>query len=195
MRAPFQLLAGVFTFLLAAPLLAYDYPLSQEAIRDAYTLGTRQTSLGANFLSAYTNAIPDLSVGDYASSVTIETPFTHVAIHAGKMLNYSAQDAIQEFYGKPMTFRIHLEICYMVDAPSDAIEVTILQNKDEIDPDSEDRSGYFPATDVYDRSPRIGETIDLGFKAERIDASSLKIIIDTPDGQHAESSFDLSSLR
>lgn len=195
MRAPSQLLACAFSLLLAAPLLAYDYPLSQEAIRDAYTLGSRQASLGADFLSSYTHTVPDLGVGDYTSSISIDTPFTQVAVHSSKKLNYSAQDAVQEFYGKPMSFHIHLEILYMPDAPPDVVEVTVIQNKDEIEPDSEDRAAYFPATDVYTRVPSIGETIDLTFKARKFDSSTLKIIIDTPDGQHAVSSFDLGSLR
>lgn len=40
-----------------------------------------------------------------------------------------------------------------------------------------------------------GESAELQFDPKSLDSSDLKILIDTPDGQHAETSFDLQSLR
>jgi hypothetical protein len=180
---------------LAIPACAYDVPLTENAIRDAYFLGTRQTSLGSAFLAEYTRIIPELSVGGYKSTVTIETPFTQVAVFAGKKLNYSAQDAVKEFSGKPLVFRIHMDILYMLDAPPDAIKFKLIQNKKELTPDSTERSSYFPASDKYTRPPAIGETLQLEFNPSRIDSSTLTILIDASDGQHGETEFDLQSLR
>jgi hypothetical protein len=187
--------AVVLAFSLAIPACAYDVPLTEHSIRDAYFLGTRQTSLGPNFLAEYTREIPNLSLGRYRSFASLETPFTQVAVFSSKKLNYSAQDAVKEFLGKPLLFRMHLEICYMVNAPPDALTVRIVQNKKDVLPESSESSLFFPASDEYTSPPSIGETMQFEFSADKIDSSTLTILIDTPDGQHAETVFDLQALR
>jgi hypothetical protein len=187
--------AALLAFSLAIPACAYDVPLTESSIRDAYFLGTRQTGLGQDFLAKYTHEVPSLSLGRYRSFARLETPFTQVAILSSKKLNYSAQDAVKEFVGKPLPFRIHLEICYMVDAPPDGLQVRIVQNKKDLLPASSERSLFFPASDQYTSPPPIGETIQFEFSADKIDSSALTILIDTPDGQHAETVFDLWAVR
>jgi len=188
------IVAALLAFSLALPVRAYDYPLTESSIRDAYFLGTRQSGL-SDSLPTYTHEIPNLSVGKFRSFASLETPFIQVAVFSSKKLNYSAQDAVKEFLGKPMVLRIHLEICYMVDAPPDALEVRIVQNKKDLVPDSFDRSLFFPASDPYTSPPPLGETMHFEFSAEKIDSSTLTIFIDTPDDQHARLDLDLSTLR
>jgi len=197
MRARFQLAALSAALLLALPARSYDYPLSAEAIRDAYTLGTRQDGSATDFLAKYSRPIPELRVGDYVSAVRIETPFVQVFDHSTKTMNYSAQDAYKDFYGKPLIFRMYLDICYEVDAPPDAVEIKVTQDKKEIVPSSFQGSSFYPAADAYNyaRVPSIGEQLALEFKPGSINSATLKIEIDTPDGQHAEATFDLTSLR
>lgn len=175
---------------------AYDFPLTESAIRDAYFLGTRQTSLGTKFLAEYTHEIPKLTLDSYRSFASLETPFTQVAIFSSKKLNYSAQDAVKDFLGKSLDFRVHLEICYMLDAPPDGLQVRIIQKKKDLVPDSSERALFFPALDKYGGPPpSIGETIDFVFSPDKIDSSTLSILIDTPDGQQAQLDLDLRTLR
>ena len=182
--------------LLSQSTMAYVYPLSNESIREAYSLGARQASLGADFLAQYTHTIPKLKVGaSYISLVRIETPFTQVATHASRTMNYSAQDAVRDFLNKPAVFRIHMEICYMPDAPPDSVKFKVIQNKNEVIPSLTERLPYYPATNKHTRLPSIGETVELEFKPEKLDSSTLTILIDTPDGQHAETEFPLQTLR
>jgi hypothetical protein len=179
----------------ALPAMAYDYPLSSTAIRDAYFLGTRQGGLGTEFLAEYRHAIPSLRVEEFISFARIETPFVQVAVQSSRKLNYSAQDAVEDFRDKPLAFRIHLEICYMPDAPPDAVKIKLIQNRKEIVPDSVDRSGFYPPTDVYTRLPSIGEIVDMKVEAAKIDSSLLTIQIDTPNDQHTHADFDLQTVR
>lgn len=151
--------AALLTILLALPACAYDFPLTENSIRDAYFLGTRQTSLGPDFLAAYARVTPELHVGDYKSTITIETPFSQVAILAGKKLNYSAQDAVQDFSKKRLSFRAHMDILYMLDAAPNAIRFNLIQNKKEPTSDSIARSSYFPAGDEYTRPPRLAKPL------------------------------------
>lgn len=187
--------AVLLSFALAIPACAYDVPLTENSIRDAYFLGTRQGGMSPDFLAKYTHEIPKLALGRYRSFASMETPFTQVAVLSSKKLNYSAQDAVKEFLGKPLLFHLHLEICYMLNAPADSLEVRIIQNKKELSPDNSDRSLFFPASDEYSSPPPIGETMKFEFKADKIDSSTLSIIVDTPDGQHAQLDTDLSALR
>jgi len=116
--------------------------------------------------------------------------------YTSRAFNYSAQDAIKDFYDKPAVFRIHLEICYMLDAPlPNAVTITVIQNDKEILPKSEERSAFFPATDPYTYMPNLGEKVELEFDPHKFDSSTLTIRIDTPDDQHGKTEFDLQSLR
>jgi hypothetical protein len=187
--------ALLMSLLNASGACGYDFPLSESAIRDAYFLGSKGLGQGRAFLGEYTQAVNGLKAGACTSAVSVETPFAHVAIHASKTLNYSAQDAVKEFLGKPAVFRMHLDVCYLEGATENAIKVTVQQNKKSVHWTSENRSAYYPPSDETTQVSNNGERIDLEFPANRIDASELTIRIDTPDDQHAETVFALESLR
>lgn len=142
---------------LVFPAWAYDVPLSESSIRDAYYLGTRATTLGPDFLREYTQNVPELKVGRFTSVIRIETPFSQIAVASAKKLGYSAQDAVKEFLGQPLAFRISMDICYKIDASENAVRVKIFQNKKEVFPESSASSPYYPATDKHTRVSSIGE--------------------------------------
>jgi hypothetical protein len=190
-----KLFALILSLALALPGSAYDYPLTSTAIRDAYFLGRRQGGLGTEFLAEYQRSIPSLRVEQFISFAQIETPFVLVAVQSSRKLNYSAQDALEDFRDKPLDFRIHFEICYMPDAPPDAVKIKLIQNRKEIVPDSVERSGFYAPADVYTRLGSIGEVVDMKVDAAKIDSSSLTVQIDTPNDQHAQVNFELQSLR
>jgi len=190
-----KLFIMILSLALAWPVSAYDYPLTPTAIRDAYFLGRRQGGLGTEFLAEYRHAIPSLRVEEFISFARIETPFAQVAAQSSRKLNYSAQDAVQDFLGKPLLFQVHLEICYMSDAPPDAVKIKLVQNRKEIVPTSVKRAAFYAPTDPYMRVASIGETLDLELDALMLDGSALTIYIGTPDGRNTSIEFDLRSLR
>ena len=181
---------------LAFPVSAYDdIPHSASAIRDAYFLGTREGGVTPEILARYAHWIPELKEGTCTSQARLETPFLQVADYAGKAGNYSSQDAVKEFFGKQMVFRVYLDICYKPNAPLNAIKIKIIQNKKEIAPLSEESSPYIPRVTKLTTLPPNGEQVHLEFKSSQIDSSALTIRIDTPDKQHSEVEFDLQTLR
>jgi hypothetical protein len=191
-----RLLAAILGVLLALPAGAYDFPLSSSAIRDAYFLGKQQTGLGTDFLAKYSRSIPELKVDPYTSRVRIETPFSQVAEQASQTLNYRAQDAVKDFYGKRAVLRMHLEICYQADAPlSNSVRISMTQKNKPIAALSEKRSAFFPSSDVYTRVPNLGEKVTLEFDPGKFDSSTLTIQIDTPNGQHADCVIDMQTIR
>jgi hypothetical protein len=190
---------GLLTLVLlqstSAAVGAYDFPLSETSIREAYFLGVRPGNLSGDFLTQYTQKFPGLKVEEFVSFVRLETPFYQVVDYSGRTLAYSAQDAEKDFRDKPVALRMHFEICYMPDAPPNSVKIRILQNNKEVVPDSTKRSAYFPPTDAYTRLPSIGEYIALEFKPEKFDSSTLTIVVDTPDGQHSQTEFDMQKIR
>jgi len=190
-------LALLLVLFLAVPLNAYDdTPTSENSIRDAYFLGTRQGSLTPEFLARYAHWIPELKDGTICTSqARLETPFLQVADYASTAPNFSSQDAVKQFYGKQMFFRVYLDICYKPNALLNAIKVKVIQNKKEITPLSAESNPYVPRVDELATLPANGERVRLEFKFNQIDSSTLIILIDTPDKEHAEVNFDLQTLR
>lgn len=189
-------LGFLLALFLALPVNAYDdVALSASAIRDAYFLGTRKGGLTPDILARYAHWVPELKEGTCTSQVRLETPFLQVADFAGKSPNYSSQDAVEKFYGKPMVFRIYLDICYKPKAPLNAIKVSVIQNKKELIPVSAESSPYYERVTELATLPANGERVQQEFKSGQIDSSTLTIRIDTPDKQHAEVEFDLQDLR
>jgi hypothetical protein len=186
--------AALLSFALAIPACAYDVPLTESSIRDAYFLGTRTDGLNFDLIAKYARFVPDFKQGNCTSDIRIETPFLQVAKHAREVPNYSAQDAFKEYSGKPMTFLLYLDICYEPHAPSNAVKFKIIQAKRVLTPLSIESTPYSEATD-FGYLPPNGEQIVLEFIPSKIDSSDLTIIIDTPNGRHVSTDFDLQSIR
>jgi len=190
-----KVLTFFLAFVLACPTLAYDSPLSAESIRDAYSIGQRHD---AQFLAQYQRNIPTLEVKESmcVSSVRLETPFLQIVNFANEEPNYSAQDAVKQFYGRPLPFRIFLDICYMPAAPPPgALKIKLIQNKKMLIPTIEKRDFYIPVGGDYQTLASDGERIQLEFSADQISSLTLTLQVDTPDKQHAEIELDLSTLR
>ena len=147
-----------------------------------------------DFMAGYARLVPDLRQGNCTSDVRIETPFLQIADYSSKVPNYSAQSAVKDFSGKHIPFRIYLDVCYRQHAPANAVTVKIVQNKKEVVPVSFESSPYSEATE-FGSLPPNGEQIVLEFTSSQIDSSDLAILIDTSDGQHAETSFNLQTIR
>jgi hypothetical protein len=181
---------------ISAPCLSFDFPLTESSVRDAYFLGVRQGGVAPETLNQYSRRIDDLHQGNCVSSARIETPFLQVAQYVGGMPNYSAQDAVKEFFGRPMKVRLFLDICYMREAPPpNSVKLRFIQNKKTITSDTDVRSVYSERfSDTSFLLPN-GESARLEFDSKKLDSSTLTILIDTPNGLHGETSFDLQSLR
>ncbi|HET6930878.1 MAG TPA: hypothetical protein VFI45_11210 [Candidatus Acidoferrum sp.] len=188
----------VFTLSLAValPARAYDFPLSSNAIRDAYFLGVRQGGLTPPVLAPYSQFVPELHQGSCTSEIRLETPFLQIVSYSSGMPNYSSQDAVKEFYDKPMKFRMFLNICYMRRAPPpNSVKIKVIQNKKEIVPETDTRLAYAEPVDGLSVLPANGEKVQLEFDAGKIDSATCVIVIDTPNDQHVKVELDLQNLR
>jgi len=191
-----NLLAFVLSLAVAFPAAAYDYPLSSNAISDAYFLGVRQSGLTPAILAPYSRFVPGLHQGSCTSEIRLETPFLQIVSYSGGVPNYSSQDAVKDFYDKPMKFRMFLNICYMrLAPPPNSVKIKVIQNKKEIVPETDTRLAYAEPIDELAALPPNGEKVELEFDAGKFDSSTIAIAIDTPNDQHVSVELDLQGLR
>lgn len=182
--------------LFAIQARAYDSYLSEQAIRDAYFLGSRQGGLTPEVLAQYSHWGRELHEGNCTTEIRIETPFLQVANYTSKVPNYSSPDAVKAFYDKPMRLRMFLNICYMQEAPPpNSVKVKIILNQKEVIPASDNRLFYAEPLNEYSDLPANGERVQLEFDARAIESSTLSVQIDTPNGQRVVTDIDLQSIR
>jgi hypothetical protein len=213
MRTPARFGLSIFLAALAIvqPLLAFDYPLSDEAIRDAYFLGKANDARTAAFLAKYTQHFPAPKTGPHIAEIGIETPFVQVLKHSVEIINYHAPDAEQDFLGNPMTFRVYVEIFMTatywpmnrgplsmdMSAPSfwKDFKIQLLQDK-EIPAESVHASPLLPNCGGEGVSCLPdGVRVELDYDPDRIASAPATVRVLAPDGQDVKATFDLAALR
>jgi hypothetical protein len=202
-RCGFSILLAAFA--IAQPGLAYEYPLSPEAIREAYFFGKANPDKKTEFLEKYTHHLPLPKSGPYVAWIEVETPFACVVKKVARMpLNYHAQEAEQDFLGKPGCFHVRVEIDFTPTYPDPRAATAVrsdfwrdfkvhLRQRAEIPPRSV--RGQL----IYNEKALIGftgATILLDYDVKRIDPAAPAIIeVVAPDEQHIQTTFDLAGLR
>jgi hypothetical protein len=209
--ARFGLLIFLVTPAIAIPALAYDYPLSDSAIRDAYFLGKSSDDKISEMFEKYTQRPPAPERGAHIASVVLETPYVRVVEHSRKMLNYSAPAAEEDFLGKPGMFLLRVQIdltdSYGWQIPSPAGTIRLrpddfwkdftvrLIQKEEIPSKSLRGNPIYSSGGEGASSVLIGAMVELTYDAEKIKSDDAKVEVCGPDGQKVEAVFDLAALR
>ena len=195
----------VLSVICARPLVAFGYPLSSEAIREAYFLAAGDPSKKSEFFEKYKHQMPVPKSGPDVSLIEVETPFACIVDKiAGRLSNYHAADAEQDYLGKPGCFRVHVEIDFSATWPQPEDTAATrsdfwkdfkvrLKQRSEITPRS------IRGQPIYDTDALVGftgATIDLDYNVKKIDPSAITTVdVDTPDGRQVETTFNLNSLR
>lgn len=201
----------IAVLLFAVPSLAFDYPLSETAIREAFLTGNGNRNSELFVKYAHNFSAPDS--GPYVASIRLETPFEQVAQRGATASNYHAPEAEQEFLGKRMPFRVRVEIQFTPTYPefqnresngaySLLQPLPDYQNDFQIDV-SQDNTITPLASRAYVASSNFSNTvwgiqgivIEQEFDPQKIDSSDMTVEVHTPDGQDVATTFDLSQLR
>jgi hypothetical protein len=195
--------------LIAPPAPAYEFPLSSEAIRDAYFLGKASANKRAESLARYTVYLPMPKSGPYVAMVVFETPYVIVAERTARAVsNYFAPDAVEEFLGKPAVCRVRVRIyltssySWQMPSPPGSVRfrpddfwrefsIRLMQEGQEIAAKASSGSPLYS----LDLGVLTGAEVDLDYNAAKIQAAPATVEVDTPDGQHVQTTFDLARLR
>jgi len=217
MRHPFRVFVRFLVVLcVALTASAFDNPLSDEAVREAYFLGQRHD---ASFLTNYIKFLPLPKTGPHISSVTFLTPFAQLTQSSSNYVgNYSAQQARLDHLGQEEIVEIIVEIRL---TPSYGTFISSpLSSRSSSPPDFTPRSSLFWKdfhVQIYDgdqslspadfdghanhscgsRGPCVmtGAALKFEFPADAFTSDSATIHIDPPEGDPVSVEFDLTRLR
>ncbi|HMI50415.1 MAG TPA: hypothetical protein VK525_02810 [Candidatus Saccharimonadales bacterium] len=218
LRSCFAVLAAtVFTL---SSGLAFDHPLSDEAVREAYFLGQRRDETTANFLNKYIQHLAPPESGPYISYVSFFTPYANaVELSRQNQLGGSAQDALQEYRKHGSIVRVVITIeftanySFLIEKPTNSrsgsptgyqlrssdfwrdFSYRVFQKDQAIPPVRMEGQASFASADGVN-SNLTGAVVTLYFDAESIAASDdADVVIDTTNNQQVVASFSLASLR
>src|SRR5437016_14593954 len=97
----------VASLLIAEGSLAFDTPLSDQAVREAYSLGQRRDETMAAFLNKYSKYLEAPKTGPHITSITFFTPFALLVQQSSQHTSgYSAQQAALDHRDPPESVRI-----------------------------------------------------------------------------------------
>jgi hypothetical protein len=207
-------LAGAL--LLTSAAFAFDSPLSDEAIREAYFLGQRNDYKMTQALAPYTKRLALPERGPYISEIKLFTPYAQIIdISRQQSGHYSAQQAQQDYRDRGDTLLVFVRIEFtatysypqaVASANRVAKEQGINLQPQDFWKDfrlglSQDGGRVEPLSEraeaLYNRGEGGlgGVVVWMEFDARDVASTETSIEVDTPDGQHVAVRFDLTSLR
>ena len=199
----------------ALPASAFDVPLSDEAVREAYFLGQRHD---ASFLSNYIKFLPPPKTGPYISSITFLTPFVQLAQLSDRHLgSYSAQQARLDHLGQKEIVKITVEIYLtnsygalianpaasqprssaLIPRPYDFwkdFRVLVYNGHQILSPSDSGGHPLYRCGRYGPCRPR-GAAVDLEFPADAFTSDFVTVQVVPPEGDPVSVDFDLTRLR
>ena len=188
---------------------AFDAPLSDEAIREAYFLGQRGDDTTAKFLESYRRYFPVPKSGPHVFVVELFTPYA-LAVEASSRhsTGYSAQQARQDYRARGDSLRVGVYVRYTSTyGPGFPYSPNKVPGRTGTCKDFqvrltlkgvtlESRSVKYEGTRIGTRGSRpTGFIVWQEYDASNPTCTDATVEIDTPDGQHVVASFDLSRFR
>jgi hypothetical protein len=212
--------AALMTVWLLTPCsFAFDTPLSDQAVREAYFLGQRHDETMATFLNKYTKFLEAPKTGPDIASVTVFTPFALLVQQSSEHASgYSAQQAALDHRDQGEFVRIIVQIQLtasyaafivrptgshsgspngFVPRPYDFwkdFDVQVSSDDKKLRPFSS--SGQPNVLCADDGGCELtGATLQFDFPAEAFASGSATIDIVPPEGDPISIDFDLDHLR
>jgi hypothetical protein len=220
MRSLFRLAASLAcaSLLLIQPLSAFDTPLSDTAVREAYFLGQRHDDSLGKLLDKYVLYLQPPKTGPYIESVSFYTPYILTALFSSQQVSiYSAQQAQLDHLKNPEVVRITVQI-FLTDSyaaysaaptgsdphsprgvfvrPTDFwrdFRLRTFQKDQMVIPTNANGTPLFRCEDSG--CILSGATLTFEYPAAAFTDTSATIQIDPPEGDPVVVDFDLTSFR
>jgi hypothetical protein len=201
-----------------SPASAFDTPLSDIAVRDAYFLGQRHDDSMARFLDKYSQRFPLPKSGPHIASVTFLTPFALLVDYSSKQSNYSAQQAQIDHRNQAESVKIIVQINFtdsygpVLSRPSGPrsdsplgfvlrpydfwkeFNVTVGNGADILKPFTSYGDPNFLCSEKGGCT-LTGATLYFEFLASDFTSDQAIVQIEPPEGDPVSVSFDLTALR
>ncbi len=205
--------------ILAASLLpspstfAFDTPLSDQAVREAYFLGQRHDEKISFFFETYRRYLRAPKSGPHVFMAELLTPFAEmVGVSVKHSAGYSAQQAQLDYRSRGDSMRLGVHVAYTSSygpgfpySPNKVpgktgtwkdFQVRLSQKENTIEPRNVSYEGtHISSSGKGGGSRPTGFIIWLVYDAAQFTSSDAAVEVDTPDGQHVTATFDLYRLR
>jgi len=200
------------------PSSAYETPLSDTAVREAYFLGQRRDETMGRILDKYTIYLAPPKSGPHIASVTIFTPFAQtILLSRDNSSGFSAQQAALDHAKHAETLKAVIEILFtdtygaLIPRPtgprSDSAtglmprpydfwkdyQVNFFHKDDQLKAISSSGQPKLSCSDAG--CALMGATIEFEFLAENVPSDSLLVQVIPPEGEQVVLDYDLSSVR
>jgi len=209
----------IAALLLTPSSFAFDTPLSDQAVRQAYFLGQRRDESLASFLEKYTRQLPPPRTGPHISAITFFTPFALVAqLSSEHSSGYSAQQAALDHRDQQESVKIIVHILLTDSYPAyiprptgsrsgsptgfaprpynfwKDFQVQVFAGDKTLEPFSSSGQPDYICSE-YGGCTLIGATLQFEFPAEDFATDSATIDVNPPEGDPVSVDFDLTRLR
>jgi hypothetical protein len=197
---------------------AFDTPLSDTAVREAYFLGQRHDDSLGKLLDKYVVYLQPPKTGPYIQSVSFLSPYVLTALYSSQQVSiYSAQQAQLDHLKNPEIVRVSVQI-FLTDSygpllvrptgpgtpslkgffprPSDfwrEFRLRTIQNDQMVIPTSSKGEPSFRCDD--NGCVLTGATLSFEYPAAAFPENTATIQIDPPEGDPVVVEFDLASFR
>ena len=203
--------------LLSAPTLAFDTPLSDTAVREAYFLGQRHDDSLGKLMDKYVLYLEPPKTGPYIQSVSFLTPYILTALYSSQQVSiYSAQQAQLDHLKTPEVVRVTVQIfltdsyaAYSAAMGSDShsakgvfvrppdfwrdFRLRVFQKDQLVIPTGAKGEPQFRCDDSS--CILSGATLTFEYPAAAFTETFATIQIDPPEGDPVVVDFDLTSFR
>jgi len=203
------LIAALFT---NSVTFAVEIPLSDEAVREAYFLGQRHDDRTAKFLETYRHYFPVPKSGPHVMVAELFTPYAQAVQASSHSMGLSAQQAKLDYQARGDSLRVGVYVRYTstygpgfpyssAKVPGQTgtwkdFQVRLMLNGETRKAQSVKYEGMrMGAGGKGGTSRPTGFIIWQEYDASQATSTDASVEIDTPDGQHVVTSFDLSRLR
>ena len=197
---------------------AFDSPLSDTAVREAYFLGQRHDDSLGKLLDKHVFYLQPPKTGPYIQSVSFLTPYVLTALYSSQQVSiYSAQQAQLDHLKNPEVVRVTAQISLtdsygpyisaptgpdshslkgIIMRPSDFwrdFRVRVFQKDQMVIPTIANGDPHYQCTE--DACVLSGATLTFEYPAAAFTDTSATIQIDPPEGDPVVVDFDLTSFR
>lgn len=178
---------------------AYDYPLSSQAVREAYFQGQRRDESTAKLLAQYVKRLPATNAPWQVAEMEVRTPYQQVVLRSWQSLpSYSGQQAWEEYRKRPPQIIVRI---YLATAVTQLVVREDVWRKFQfrLQQEKEIRPTAVTGWPVYFFSEQgsrlVGAEVYLELNAAQVSSGPLRVEVKSPEGQVSSAEFDLSRLR
>jgi hypothetical protein len=190
---------GVAMLSLLVPQLgfAYDHPLTDEAVRDAYFLG-QDLDRSNEFFAQYTQTLPVPDSGPQVAEIELLTPYAQVVdVSRSHPMGYSAQQAAADYKKRGDSIQVRVKVLFTPTyAGADdfwrGVSVGLVQKKHMAATEVRAQLLYTSDPDGY--SWVIGANVFVEFSVAGVESDSVDVAVVPPGGAGVRATFDLGRL-